>query len=142
MSVTAPPEDIAALLYSPKAGAGNSQRFEGGYTIIELMVAMTIGLVILAGLVTIFANNSRARAEIDRANQQTENGRYAMQLITDDLHNAGYLAEFNPIPLTSPAVKPDACATDIPTLKSAMPLAIQGYDNGANAPTCLNASTL
>jgi type IV pilus assembly protein PilW len=138
MSVTPPHEDIAALLYSPNTWFGNSHRSNGGYTLVELMVAMTIGLAILAALVTIFANNSRARAEIDRANQQTENGRYAMQLISDDLHNAGYLAAFNPIPLTSPAVKPDACATDVPTLNSAMPLAIQGYDNGANAPTCLN----
>src|SRR5215469_12314702 len=90
----------------------------GGYTIIELMIAMTIGLMILAALVTIFANNSRMRAEIDRANQQIENGRYAMQLLTDDLHNAGYLAEFNPAPLGSPAAKPDPCATDLPTLKA------------------------
>jgi type IV pilus assembly protein PilW len=114
------------------------RRPDGGYTIIELMIAVTIGLAILVALVTLFANNSRARAEIDRANQQTENGRYALQLLTDDLHSAGYLAEFNPAPLGNPAAKPDPCATDLSTLRTALPLPIQGYDNGTNAPSCLN----
>lgn len=110
----------------------------GGYSLIELMVAMTIGVLILIGLVTLFANNSRARAEIDRANQQTENGRYALQLLEDDLHNAGYLAEFNPSVMATPATKPDPCDTSVAGLNAAAPIAIQGYDDGANAPTCLS----
>jgi type IV pilus assembly protein PilW len=116
----------------------DNEPHQRGYTLIELMVAMTIGLLILAGLTTILANNSRARAEIDRANQQTENGRYALQILADDLQNAGYLAEFNPIPLATPAAEPDPCATDIATLTAALPVAVQGYDNGTGAPACLS----
>ena len=108
-----------------------------GYTIIELMIAITISLIILASLVAMFANNSRTRVEIERANQQTENGRYALQLITDDLHNAGYLAEFNPGPLATPAAKPDPCDTSVAGLNSALPMAVQGYDNAAIVPACL-----
>jgi type IV pilus assembly protein PilW len=117
-----------------------------GYTIIELMVAITIGLIILAALVSLFAGNSRERGEIERANQQTENGRYALQIIGDDLRDAGYLASFNPgtvagpnPQLTIPATLPNACAIDVPTLNSALALAIQGYDNGVNAPACVAA---
>lgn len=117
---------------------GRAEMRQIGYTIIELMIAITISLIILASLVSIFANNSRTRGEIERANQQTENGRYALQLITDDLHNAGYLAEFNPALLVTPAAKPDPCDTSVAGLNSALPIAVQGYDNGANAPTCLN----
>jgi type IV pilus assembly protein PilW len=115
-----------------------------GYSIVELMVAITIGLIILAALVTLFAGNSRERGEIERANQQTENGRYALQLIGDDLRAAGYLASFNPgtvagpnPQLTVPAALPDGCATDVPTLNSALAVAVQGYDNGTNAPACV-----
>jgi len=115
-----------------------------GYSIIELMVAITIGLIILAALVTLFAGNSRERGEIERANQQTENGRYALQIIGDDLRDAGYLASFNPgtvagpnPQLAIPATLPDACATDVPTLNTALSLAVQGYDNGNNAPACV-----
>jgi type IV pilus assembly protein PilW len=116
---------------------GRAQTQQFGYTIIELMIAITISLIILASLVSIFANNSRTRAEIERANQQTENGRYALQLITDDLHNAGYLAEFDPTPLATPAIKPDPCDISVAGLNGALPIAVQGYDNGAGAPVCL-----
>jgi type IV pilus assembly protein PilW len=121
------------FLICRRSGCAQTQQF--GYTIIELMIAITISLIILASLVAIFANNSRTRAEIERANQQTENGRYALQLITDDLHTAGYFAEFNPAPLPTPGAttggaKPDPCDTTVAGLNSNLPLAVQGYDNG------------
>src|SRR6267378_3217832 len=120
------------------AGTARARTQQSGYTIIELMISVTISLIILASLVAIFANNSRTRGEIERANQQTENGRYALQLIVDDLHNAGYLAEFNPGPLPTPAAKPNPCDATVAGLNTALPIAVQGYDNGANAPACLN----
>ena len=116
----------------------------GGYTIVEMMVSITIGLLVLAALVTLFAGNSRERGEVERANEQTENGRYALQLLSEDLRDAGYLGTFNPgtvagpnPQLAIPAALPNPCATDLPTLNSALVLAVQGYDNGANAPACL-----
>ncbi len=115
-----------------------------GYTIVELMVSITIGLIILAALVTLFAGNSRERGEIERANEQTENGRYALQAISDDLRDAGYLGPFNPgtvagpnPQLTIPVVLPDICATDLPTLTGAMSMPVQGYHTPASAPACL-----
>ena len=115
-----------------------------GYTLVELMVSITIGLMVLAALVTLFAGNSRQRAEVERANEQTDNGRYALQLLSEDLRDAGYLASFNPGTVTGPnpqlvipVALPNACATNLATLNSAIALAVQGYDNGANAPGCL-----
>jgi type IV pilus assembly protein PilW len=126
------------------SSTGASERLPRGYSLIELMVSMTIGLVILAGLTTILANNSRTRSEIERAHQQTENGRYALQLLTDDLHNAGYFAEFNPGTVTSPSPAltvptaiPDPCATDLASLKTNIAVPVQGYDNTASIPGCL-----
>lgn len=117
----------------PSSG-NNSQR---GFSIVELMIASALSLLILAGLVSVFVNSNRSRNEIEQASQQIENGRYAMQVITGDLRNAGYLAEFDPRVLATPATKPDACATSVADLKTALPLHIQGYDNGS-APTCLS----
>jgi len=137
------------FLICRRTGRAQTQQF--GYTIIELMIAITISLIILASLVAIFANNSRTRAEIERANQQTENGRYALQLITEDLHNAGYFAEFNPASLPTPGAttggaKPDPCDITVAGLNSNLPLAVQGYDNGLNpAPpawTCGSSASI
>lgn len=112
---------------------------QSGLSLVELMISITLGLFILAGVATIFTNNSRSRQEIERTSRQIENGRYASQLLSDDLQAAGFLGEFDPTPLdtSSLAALPDPCATDLPTLRTAMPLHIQGYDNGAGAPTCL-----
>jgi type IV pilus assembly protein PilW len=128
------------LLKAQQAG------YADGYTLVELMVSITIGLIILAALVTLFAGNSRERGEVERANEQTENGRYALQLLSEDLRDAGYLASFNPgtvagpnPQLTIPVALPNPCATNVATLNSAMTLAVQGYDDVtvANAPGCL-----
>lgn len=109
-----------------------------GFSLVELMISLTLGLLVLAGLVTTFAGSSRSRDEVERANQQIESGRYAMQVLTDDLRLAGYLGEFNiaQAGLALPAALPDPCAADLPTLRSALPLHVQGVDNGP-APACL-----
>lgn len=128
----------------PKSAA--AQLRSRGYTIVEVMVAITISLIILAALVSTFAGNSRQRHAIERANQQTEDGSYALQLITDDLRNAGFLSTLNPGPfgapnpgLTAPPALPNACAFDVATLGTGLLLPVQGYDNGANAPACITA---
>ncbi len=124
------------FMNSWRTSSGKSR--QTGFTIVELMIASTLSLLILAGLVSVFVNSNRSRNEIERASQQIENGRYAMQVISSDLRNAGYLAEFDPRVLSTPTAKPDACATPTADLRTALPLHIQGYDNGSSVPTCLS----
>src|SRR3546814_6645480 len=68
----------------------------------------------------------RARDEVERANQQVESGRYAAQLLMDDLQMAGYYGEFDIAlaGITTPATKPDPCMTgsNLAGLAAAMPL--------------------
>lgn len=116
---------------------------QSGFSLVELMVAMTLGLIILLALSGIFVTSSRGRSEIERVSQQIEYGRYAIQLLTEDLTQAGYLGELNPNLLASPtynAANPpvDPCSTDLPSLRSAIVLHVQGYDNGTRMPTCLS----
>jgi len=116
-----------------------------GLSIVELMISITIGLLILAGLTTILVNNSRARTEIERANRQIENGRYALQLLSDDLKLAGYYAEFSGMAFDPAATGlimlnglPDPCQTNLDNLRGALPLHVQGYDNASTIPSCLS----
>lgn len=111
---------------------------QGGFSLAELMIAATIGLLILAGLSGVFATTSKSRGEVERANRQIENGRYAVQLLTDDLKLAGYFGEFNSGLLTLPAVMPDPCQTAVADLRTAMALHVQGSDNGSAVPSCLS----
>lgn len=115
------------------------RRSQCGLSLIELMVAITLGLLVLAGVLTVFSNSQRARVETEKTSRQIENGRYAMQLLSDDLQMAGFLAEFDPTVLSTSgfAAMPDPCATDLPTLQGALPLHVQGIDNLAAIPNCL-----
>ncbi len=109
-----------------------------GFSLIELMVSVALGLIVLTALFVIFVGNLRTRSEIEKSNQQIENGRYAIQLLTDDLRLAGYFSEFAPSLMPSPAALPDVCATAVDDLKSNFMLHVQGYDNGAVTPGCIN----
>jgi type IV pilus assembly protein PilW len=86
------------------------RRAARGFTLAELMIAMAIGLVLLAGLTTLFVRNTNAQGEIEKANRQVENGRYAISVLSEDLANAGYYGEFNPTGLRRwPASTPRWC---------------------------------
>lgn len=108
-------------------------RRSAGFTIIEFMIAITLSLLVLAALSGAFVASSRSRAEIERANEQMENGRFALQILTDDVELAGFLSHFNvPNAFAThglPAGLPDACATSIATLNDALLLHVQGYDS-------------
>lgn len=108
-----------------------SLRAQRGFSLAELMVAATIGLLILAGMTTLFVTNTRAQGEIEKANRQIENGRFAVQTLSSDLRNAGFYGEFDPTVLDSPAALPDPCAVTIASVRSALPLPVQGIDNAA-----------
>lgn len=71
----------------------NSTRLQQGFTLVEIMVALTLGAIILLGVTQIFTNNSRTRAEIDRTAAQIESGSYALGLIESDLTSAGFWGE-------------------------------------------------
>jgi len=116
-----------------------------GFTLIEFMIAMTLSLLVLAALTAAFVANSRSRTEIEKANEQIENGRFALQILIDDLETAGFLSQFNiaialgaETPLVPPAAKPNPCLTTLAGLRAAMPMHIQGYDSPAALGTDLD----
>ena len=108
-----------------------------GFSLVELLIAVGIGLTLLAGLSTMFLKNTRAQAEIEKAHRQVENGRYAIDLLAVDLRNAGYFAEFDPSVLASPAALPAPCAATVDDLKAGLALAVQGLDETAAGLGCL-----
>lgn len=62
-----------------------------GLSLIELMVALGIGAFLIAGVVQVFISNKGSeRLETSLARLQ-ENGRFALDLMTDDLYRAQYV---------------------------------------------------
>src|SRR6266850_960526 len=97
-----------------------------GFSLVEMMIAMTIGLMIAAGLVTIFANTSNTQQELRRSSQQIENGRYAMDVLSQDLQVTGYFGSYRK--LTTPAAAADPCSVVLVDLQGAISLPVQAYN--------------
>jgi len=116
---------------------------ERGFSLVEFMIAITIGLFLIAGLVYLIAETSRSRAEIERSSRQIENGRYALDRIAEDLRHAGFYGEYFSVPGAGETGFPASltaaspCGTTIAAMTAGMPLAIQAYDGGASVPSDL-----
>lgn len=63
---------------------------ERGFTLIEMMISLTIGLVIVAALVGVLVSNSQSAKTNDRTAELQSNGRYALDHLKRELHHAGY----------------------------------------------------
>ena len=61
-----------------------------GFSLVELMISIALGLIILAALVTLFADTSRTNREMARASSMIESGRFAIQVLESDLIHAGF----------------------------------------------------
>jgi type IV pilus assembly protein PilW len=115
-----------------KMRAHNAAR---GATLVELMIALVLGSIVILALTVVFAGGSQNRKETERANRQIENGAYAIQLIGDEVRLAGYYAEFDPSPLTLPAL-PALCVSDLATLRTMLRLSVQGMNDVSADQTC------
>lgn len=101
-----------------------SSREQTGFGLIELMIAMTLGLVLLGGIGYVYIGSRGAFRTTDNLSRIQENARYALDLMSRDIRMAGYVGCGN---LASMPVKTIANAPvpDIATGK-----ALIGYDNG------------
>lgn len=118
-------------------------RPQAGFSLIELMIAVALGLIILAALTTFFVQTSANRQEMERNTRQIENGRFAIDVLREDVSLAGFYADL------APGVTPDwkvndACPATIADLGFALapayaaPVPVFGYPLGAGAPgACL-----
>lgn len=61
-----------------------------GVTIVELMVALALGLFLLGGVITIYVSSKQAYRTSDALTRVQDNGRFAMELISRDLRSVGY----------------------------------------------------
>lgn len=112
---------------------------QAGLSLVELMVAMTVGLMLVAGVTTLIVQQSNTSTELEKASRQIENGRYATQVMRDDIQLAGYFGDL--FRLSDPAALAAPCtttATGADSLEEGMSLPIQGYDSPATVPAALS----
>lgn len=61
-----------------------------GVSLIELMVAVVVGLLLLGGLIQVYLSNKQSYNAQEQLARMQESGRFAMDMITRDLRRSGY----------------------------------------------------
>lgn len=69
----------------------NARFSTAGFSLIELLVAMAIGLVLTGGLYQVFVGSNNTYSMNERLSRVQENGRFALHLIRNEVLGAGYL---------------------------------------------------
>jgi len=121
-----------------------------GFGLVELMVAMAVGLLLVAGMGAIFVNAARSNRALADMNQQMENGRFALQLLRENLQHAGFWGELGMLPAASELTNPvlvDPCTAytswTAADRVNALVMAVQGYShNTVNAGVLPGGCTL
>lgn len=62
-----------------------------GFSLVELMVAMTLSLILLGGVVAIFSSSRATYETTDRLSRIQESGRFALDSLVRDLRATGFI---------------------------------------------------
>lgn len=61
-----------------------------GFSVVELMIAITLGLMVVGFVATIFLSGNRNYAQDERFARMQENGRYTLNRLTEELSNVEF----------------------------------------------------
>lgn len=84
------PLDLLAVRGYRRGQLKDRRARQGGFTLIEMLIAITIGLGILAALVGVLASNSGNSRSNERTSELMTNGRYALNSMKHELREAGF----------------------------------------------------
>ena len=103
-------------------------RYQRGFSLVELMVAMTLGLIILGAVGYLYLGSRQTFRTTDAIARIQENARFALQIVAHDVRMAGYVGCVNLSANKAYTIaKPSLVAALTPAN------AIIGWDAGAGA---------
>jgi len=120
-------------------------RDERGYTLVEMLVVMSILGVVIAGLTTIFVSGSKAELDLNRRFQAQQEARLALDKIRIDIHcaSAAQAQTINTYPglkiaaTNCSATTISYCVVTSPNMSTRYAL----YRSTATASTCQSGDT-
>ncbi|MEE8343217.1 MAG: PilW family protein [Gammaproteobacteria bacterium] len=75
---------------NPLRNKSNRNDRQWGFTLVELMVALTISIVLLGGVLKVFANSKQTYRVQEALSRLQENGRYAIEFLARDIRTADF----------------------------------------------------
>lgn len=114
-----------------------------GFTLVELLVALVLGLMLSAGIVNVYIQNKRNYAQDEEVARLQENARYALNLLKRELTMAGFVAGIpDSSEVTAGSVTSDCVAAGDWALEVAEVFElVDDADNSATTLTTVNGTT-
>ena len=67
-----------------------------GFSLVELMVAMVLGVIVIAGAITVYLASKRSLTEVEQVASLSENGRFALRLLGYSARHIGFYGGLDP----------------------------------------------
>lgn len=93
--------------------ANRALRSRAGFSVVELLVAMTLGLVLIGGTVVVFAANSRSAKLNTEMTDIQESARFLLSALSRDIRLAGYQGCLDPNQSVAKVRAKDAPTADL-----------------------------
>lgn len=118
-----------------------SAHLQHGVTLVELMVALVVGLILLAGLIQLFISNKQAYRIQEGANIVNENARYALAEMQYDLRMADHWGGVEGDGLDTVAGSDTVTSDCGGNAAAVLNVGVFGIEDASNSPlTCIPAA--
>jgi len=107
-----------------------------GLTLVEMMVAMVIGLVLVVAMSAMFVNSSNSRREVELSSDVIESGRYGIDVLSRELSQTGFYGLLA-TPTGATSNVGNLCSNSVPLWGDSLPSHLVGIQGGDVSPACL-----
>jgi len=90
------------------------KRQQQGFSLIEVFIALAVGLALLSGVLSVFVGMRTTTSETSSFGELQENGRFAISVLSDDILKQNFFGELN-APMDAFLLRTSPTAADITT---------------------------
>lgn len=117
----------------------------GGFTIIEMLIAVTLGLLLTAIVIAIFIGNRVSTVTQRDVATISQNGAFALDVVSGFFRQAGHRALDGMASYPEPTVPPKFCqqavvSASLPTSNTVVGGAVEGYDSSTATGAVVGSS--
>jgi|TARA_B110000879_G_scaffold127041_1_gene167457 type IV pilus assembly protein PilW len=120
----------------------NSRASQGGFSLVELLIAVALGILLSWAILDVTLNSSRTAREVELTSEMVENGRYLSHLLKSEIRLAGFYGRLENYS-NGTVAQPNPCSgLTAAELVNGMTFPLFGLDGVAAGDTTCNGDIL